>query len=192
VLRRWRDAWARNPLFRANRARRPVGTVPWPGGAPPRFPGGASDRPGRRHPASDGVPPPGAVHAVDYRGRVDVSYAPTPDGHPDPGEVVWTWVPYEDDPAVGKDRPVVVLGRALDLPGHDLATVMLSSREHPGDPRWLLVGSGAWDAEGRPSSVRVDRVLSVAPAAVRREGSALDRARFDRVAAAVTAARGRR
>jgi hypothetical protein len=183
VLRRWRDALARNPLFGANRARRPVGTVPWPGGAPPRVPARRPD---------GGVPPPGPVHALDYPGRVDVSYTPTPDGHPDPGEVVWTWVPYEDDPTVGKDRPVVVLGRALDLPGHELATVMLSSREHPDDPRWLLVGPGGWDSEGRVSSVRVDRVLSVAPEAVRREGSALDRPRFDRVAAAVTVARRRR
>ena len=84
---------------------------------------------------------------------------------------------------------MVVIGRALDLPGHDLAAVMLSSREHPGDARWLLIGSGPWDAEGRASSVRVDRLLSVAPEAVRREGAALDRARFDQVAEAVTRAR---
>ena len=32
-------------------------------------------------------------------------YAPEMDGEPDPGEVVWAWVPYEDDPAQGKDRP---------------------------------------------------------------------------------------
>jgi hypothetical protein len=176
VLRRWRDLLARNPLRAANRARRPVGTVPWPGNRPPHRP-------------SQGIPPPGPVHALAYRGRIDVSYTPTPDGHPDPGEVVWTWVPYEDDPAVGKDRPVVVLGRALDRPAPDLAVVMLSSREHPGDPRWLVLGAGGWDPEGRTSSVRLDRVLSVAPTAVRREGSALDRARFDRVAAAVTGAR---
>ncbi len=176
MLRRWRDLLSRNPLTAANRARHPVGTVPWSGGHRP-------------HPPFDGVRPPGAVHALEYHGRVDVSYAPTPDGHPDPGEVVWTWVPYEDDPSVGKDRPVVVIGRALDLPGHDLAAVMLSSREHPGDARWLLIGSGPWDAEGRASSVRVDRLLSVAQEAVRREGAALDRVRFDQVAEAVTRAR---
>ena len=34
------------------------------------------------------------------------SYEPDPDGQPDPGEVVWAWVAYEDDPARGKDRPV--------------------------------------------------------------------------------------
>ena len=30
----------------------------------------------------------------------------------DPGEVVWGWVPYEDDPAQGKDRPVLLLAAA--------------------------------------------------------------------------------
>ena len=41
--------------------------------------------------------------------RVDIAYAPKPDGRPDPGEVVWTWVPYEDDPSQGKDRPVLLV-----------------------------------------------------------------------------------
>ena len=39
------------------------------------------------------------------------SYAPEPDGQPDPGEVVWGWVPFEDDPSQGKDRPVLLVGR---------------------------------------------------------------------------------
>ncbi len=190
VLRRVGNllGWLR-PGGPANRARTPVGTVPGlarPGAGPAQAHG--------RHPPDDGIPPPAsqlgtATHAHDYRGPVEVSYEPTSDGHPDPGEVVWTWVPYEEDPSVGKDRPVVVLGRAVEAPGRELAVVMLSSHEHDGDPHWLHLGSGAWDAEGRPSSVRVDRVLAVAPDAVRREGAALDRARFERVAAAVERAR---
>ena len=32
------------------------------------------------------------------------------DGDADPGEVVWTWVPYQEDSSVGKDRPAVVIG----------------------------------------------------------------------------------
>jgi hypothetical protein len=40
------------------------------------------------------------------------------------------------------------------------------------------VGSGAWDRERRPSEVRLDRLIEVDPAAVRREGAALDRAVF--------------
>src|SRR5882757_411423 len=31
-------------------------------------------------------------------------YAPDLDGRADPGEIVWTWVVYEDDPTRGKDR----------------------------------------------------------------------------------------
>ena len=137
-------------------------------------------------------PPAGASHAHDYAGPVEVSYAPAPDGHPDPGEVVWTWVPYEEDASVGKDRPVVVLGRAVQAPDGELAVLMLSSHEHRDDPRWMVLGSGPWDAEGRVSSVRLDRVLAVSPAAVRREGAALDRARFEQVAARVEAGLGRR
>ena len=159
------------------RARRPVGTVPWPSARPAPVP--------RGHRPDPGVAPPAGQHAHDYAGAVDVSYAPTPDGHPDPGEVVWTWVPYEEDPSVGKDRPVVVVGRAVQGQPGELAVLMLSSHEHPDDRRWMVLGAGAWDAEGRVSSVRVDRVLAVAPDAVRREGAALDQARFDRVAAAV-------
>src|SRR5262249_40217914 len=30
-------------------------------------------------------------------------YAPDLDGQADPGEIVWTWVAYEDDPRQGKD-----------------------------------------------------------------------------------------
>jgi PemK-like, MazF-like toxin of type II toxin-antitoxin system len=116
--------------------------------------------------------------ARDYRGPARVDYAPHPDGIADPGEVVWTWVPYEDDPAKGKDRPVVVVARAQQ----DLLVVMLSSKDHAGEAHWLLLGRGAWDAEGRVSSVRLDRVLRVAPAAVRREGATLDRRRFDTLA----------
>ena len=47
--------------------------------------------------------------------QVTVTYQPERDGDPDPGEVVWTWVPYEDDPEQGKDRPVVVIGVTIVL-----------------------------------------------------------------------------
>ena len=100
---------------------------------------------------------------------------------------MWTWVPYEEDPSQGKDRPVVVMGTAG--PGL-LGVVPLSSKDHHGDGAWLSIGSGPWDPEGRPSSVRLDFVLAVPPKAVRREGSVLDRRRFDQVAAALRARHG--
>ena len=114
------------------------------------------------------------------------SYEPETDGEPDPGEVVWAWVPYEDDPAQGKDRPVLVVGRS----GGDLLGLMLSSKDHDGDRGWLALGAGTWDAEARPSWVRLDRVLEVPEDGIRREGAVLDRARFDRVAAVLRADHG--
>jgi len=126
----------------------------------------------------------------DFPGTPRAVYAPQPDGEPDPGEIVWTWVPYEEDHSRGKDRPVLLVGRD----GPWLLGLMLSSRDHDarphGDDFWVDIGVGAWDRQGRPSEVRVDRVLRVDPAAVRREGAVLDRPRFADVVAALAAARG--
>ena len=116
------------------------------------------------------------------------SYTPEPDGLPDPGEVVWAWVPYEDDPSQGKDRPVLVVGRD----GTDLLCLQLTSKDHDRDAEdegrhgrfWMDVGSGDWDRERRPSEVRLDRLLRLQEAEVRREGAALDRSVFDAVVAA--------
>jgi hypothetical protein len=114
-------------------------------------------------------------------------YAPQPDGRADPGEIVWTWLPYEDLPAQGKDRPVLVVGRE----GRMLLGLMLSSQhERDGQPGWLPLGPGAWDREGRPSWIRLDRVLTVAEDGIRREGAVLDRDRFDSVARALRSGYG--
>jgi hypothetical protein len=120
----------------------------------------------------------------DRTGAIRIAYTPDRDGEPDPGEVVWTWVPYEDDPQQGKDRPVVVIGSI----GDRLAVVPLSSRGPDGRPdpgAWVPVGTGAWDRDRRASYANVERVLEVAPGDVRREGSTLDRPHFDAVVAAV-------
>ena len=117
------------------------------------------------------------------------TYSPEADGLPDPGEVVWTWVPYEDDPTQGKDRPVVVLGRTAD--GH-LLCLQLSSQDHDRDAEqeaswgrhWMDVGTGDGAAERRPSEVRLDRLLRLPEAEVRREGAALDRSMSDAVVGA--------
>lgn len=116
------------------------------------------------------------------------SYAPVADGRPDPGEVVWAWVAYEDDPSRGKDRPVLLVGRDGAL----LLGLMLTSKDHDRDAAqearwgryWMDVGVGGWDRERRPSEVRLDRLLELPASGVRREGAALDRAVFDRVVAA--------
>jgi hypothetical protein len=109
-----------------------------------------------------------------------VVYAPDLDGRADPGEIVWTWVVYEDDPTRGKDRPVLVVGRERSV----LLGLMVSSQErHAVDRDWVGIGSGDWDYEGRKSWVRLDRVLDVPEESIRREGAILDRALFDVVAA---------
>ena len=111
---------------------------------------------------------------------ITVSYAPELDGDADPGEVVWTWVPYEDDPTQGKDRPVLVLG----WDGPKLAAVQLSSKDH-GHRRdaheWVEVGRGGWDPQHRVSYADASRLLRVEATAVRREGASLDQRAFDRV-----------
>lgn len=120
-----------------------------------------------------------------------MSWSPEPDGQPDPGEIVWTWVPFEEDHTQGKDRPVLLVG----VDGDWLLGVALTSKDHDRDAvaearagrRWADIGSGAWDREGRPSEVRVNRILRVDPAQIRREGAVLDHAVFDRVAAAIRA-----
>jgi len=124
------------------------------------------------------TPAPPTPRPGPPRGRY-LAYAPQPDGRADPGEIVWTWVPYEDDPALGKDRPVLVVGRQ----GRSLYGLMLSSQhERDGQRHWYPLGPGAWDREHRPSWVRLDRVLTVAEGGIRREGAVLDRKRFEAVA----------
>lgn len=111
-------------------------------------------------------------------------YAPDLDGRADPGEVVWTWVVYEDDPTRGKDRPVLVVGRDR----RTLLGLMLSSQvHHAEDGNWIGIGTGGWDYDGRPSWVRLDRVLDVPEEGIRREGAILDRPTFELVAARLRA-----
>ncbi|MDO5699978.1 MAG: type II toxin-antitoxin system PemK/MazF family toxin [Bowdeniella nasicola] len=123
------------------------------------------------------------------RGLPRFTYAPEPDGEADPGEVVWTWVPYEEDASQGKDRPVLVLARD----GGDLIVAQLTSKDHDRDAEqeahwgryWMDIGTGAWDRRGRPSEVRLDRLLWVEPSAIRREGGRLAEDRFREVTAAL-------
>ncbi len=106
-------------------------------------------------------------------------YAPDLDGRADPGEIVWTWVVYEDDPTKGKDRPVLVVGRDRST----LLGLMLSSQHHHReDPNWVGIGRGNWDYESRESWVRLDRVLDVPEEGIRREGAILAREMFETVA----------
>ena len=53
---------------------------------------------------------------------------------------------------------------------------------HAGDDAWVGIGTGNWDYDGRPSWVRLDRVLDVPEDGIRREGAILDRDRFEVIA----------
>ncbi len=125
----------------------------------------------------------------DFTGRPTISYAPFHDEQPDPGEIVWTWVPYEEDHSQGKDRPVLIIGRD----GPWLLALQMTSQDHDRDAAqeasqgryWEDIGSGDWDRDGRPSEVRVNRLIRVAPQEVRRIGAVLGEDRFNRVARAV-------
>ena len=112
---------------------------------------------------------------------LEFSYEPKRDGDPDPGEVVWTWVPYAEQDGRGKDRPVLILAR---LGPDAVAGCYLSTKQHRG---FVAVGTGGWDPQGRPSYLATDRVLRVTRNGMRREGHELDRERF--VAAAQAVAR---
>jgi hypothetical protein len=111
---------------------------------------------------------------------VRVEYHPQIDGDPDPGEVVWAWVPFEDDPTLGKDRPVVIIGRH----GANLSGVALTSKYKDRDDH-VSVGTGDWDSQHRTSYAKVDRLLDINPTTVRREGAILSRRHFDDVIEAV-------
>ena len=116
--------------------------------------------------ASDGSDYPG-----DYRDMINFEYSPSLDGDADPGEIVWTWVPFEEDHSQGKDRPVLLVGRD----GEYLLALMMTSKDHNNrehaDSNYLDIGSGPWDPQGRASEVKLNRVIRVRSDAMRREGA---------------------
>lgn len=126
----------------------------------------ASTRSASTTSASDGSDYPG-----DYRDMINFEYSPSLDGDADPGEIVWTWVPFEEDHSQGKDRPVLLVGRD----GEYLLALMMTSKDHNNrehaDPNYLDIGSGPWDPQGRASEVKLNRVIRVRPDSMRREGA---------------------
>lgn len=154
--------------------------------------------PQRRDSGQEAPAPDQAADALADRGAkppLDLVYVPVDDDLADPGEIVWAWVAFEEDISRGKDRPVLVIAReaastgggdgsgdvaiALMLTSHDRGTGVHTD-EH--GSTWVDIGTGAWDAQGRPSEVRADRLLRLPLSAVRRQGARLDQQRFDQVA----------
>lgn len=169
-----------------------------PGGSGKAGPSRTKARPGRSGTKTGGRPGTGRGAVVgltgtypgDFRGTAKISYAPSPNGRPEPGEVVWTWVPYEEDHTRGKDRPVLLVGTS----GRYLLGLMLTSKDHDGDARraddYVDIGTGPWDRQRRPSEAKLDRVLQIDPRDVRREGAILDPGRFSAIAAVLKSRHG--
>lgn len=115
-------------------------------------------------------------------GAVSVGYSPSRNGMPDSGEVIWTWVPYEENDGRGKDRPVLVIGRQS---ADRVYAVRMTSTRHDRDRDFILIGSGSWDSRGRESWVDIEQLYSVHHDGMRREASVLDSGRYGRVAQAL-------
>lgn len=142
--------------------------------------------------ASPGMPGP-LDQAIEYDverfGLPDFEYNPKKDNQPDPGEIVWTWVPFEENDGRGKDRPVLVLA-ALD---EHVIFAQTTSKDNTSDVAhearwgryWMDIGSGAWDSKGRESEVRLDRLCIVHEDQIRREGDKLDRNIYNKVVEAI-------
>lgn len=170
----------RDRLRERNRTPREAGRSDQQGG---QHHGDRSDSGRHRTPSTDS----------NYPGDLDrlpeLRYAPHPDGVADPGEVAWTWVPFEEDHRQGKDRPVLIVGRD----GEWLVAVQLTSQDHDRDAEqearagryWIDIGSGDWDKQGRASEVRVNRLIRVRPGDIRTEGTRVDEGVFTRVADAI-------
>ena len=160
-----------------------VSDVMTKGGRRDRAPSREAGRRGGRSSRAEVSPgefgPDATVEVDPHRvGPVRTSYSPQTDGEPDPGEVVWTWVPFEEHDGRGKDRPVVVV--AAESAGTYLA-LPLTSKDHDGEGDFVSIGAGGWDGEHRPSWVNLDRVVRVHEGGMRREASALPREPFERV-----------
>lgn len=171
-----------------------------PSGEPPRRPDaklrpegrGSADarasRQGRRH-ADPGdfeagrMPGAETVQVDPERIRdVAVGYSPSHNDVPDSGEVIWTWVPYEENDGRGKDRPVLVIGRHT---AERVFAVRMTSKPHDGDRDYLSIGSGNWDTRGRESWVDIEQLYSVHHDGMRREAAVLDAGRYGRIAQAL-------
>jgi hypothetical protein len=139
--------------------------------------------PAKRKPRSQRLSKP---YPGDFTGIPALSYAPIADDLPDPGEVVWAWIPYQEDYRQGKDRPALIVGKDGDW----LLGVMLTSQDHDLDREqenregryWVEIGPGPWDKQYRVSEARVDRILRLSPTEVRRIGGRLAEPKFAAVA----------
>lgn len=130
------------------------------------------------------------ITSSDYTGRPEMVYERRGPGGYRAGEVVWTWVAYEEDSSQGKDRPVLLIGAdegwLLGLPATSQDHDRDAQQERQAGRYWVDIGTGEWDARRRASEVRTDRIVRIDPNTVRRTAGRVDARIFSRVASQVT------
>ncbi|MFF2066227.1 type II toxin-antitoxin system PemK/MazF family toxin [Streptomyces sp. NPDC058200] len=137
-------------------------------GRGPRRPGGRSRPPGRptRRPAGR----PSGRPAGPRR---------TPKGkpRPQPGEIWWADVPFEDGPG-SKDRPCLV----LSVRGGTVLVAKITTKNHDERPGVIpLPPDVVGDTRGRPSFLETGELRNVRLKEFRRRAAAADPALWDRV-----------
>ncbi|MFI8101825.1 type II toxin-antitoxin system PemK/MazF family toxin [Streptomyces sp. NPDC086023] len=119
-----------------------------------------------RPPARPGTGrPPGGPHG------------PGPRRRPEPGEIWWAMVPFEDGPGE-KDRPCLVLA----VRGQVARVAKITSRYHDERPGVIALPPGVvGDAHGRPSFLETDELREVAVWDFRRRVGVVDPVLWDQV-----------
>lgn len=143
----------------------------------------ATVRPNQLDPGAGERPGAQTIEVTPERIRdVAVGYSPNRNGRPDSGEVIWTWVPYEENDGRGKDRPVLVIGRQSR---DRVYAVRMTSKPHDRDRDYISIGSGSWDSHHRESWVDIEQLYSVHDQGMRREAAMLDESRYAVIARAL-------
>ncbi|AGS69857.1 type II toxin-antitoxin system PemK/MazF family toxin [Streptomyces collinus] len=129
---------------------------------------GRGRRPGRRRPPGR----PGGRPSGRPAGRAGART-----GRPNPGDIWWAQVPYEDRPE-SKDRPCLVLA----VRGNRATVAKITSKYHDERAGVIPLPPGAvGDAHGRPSFLQTDELREVAVADFRRRVGVVDPVLWDQV-----------
>ncbi|WP_341729521.1 type II toxin-antitoxin system PemK/MazF family toxin [Brooklawnia sp.] len=132
----------------------------------------------------------GGLPAADFDGLPQMRYQAKMPGGFTSGEMVWTWVAFEEDSSQGKDRPVLLIGAEagwlLGLPATSKDHDRDAAQENRAGRFWVEIGSGDWDSRRRVSEVRTDRIVRIDPAQIRRASGRVSAVVFQEVAAGVS------
>ncbi|MEU2430482.1 type II toxin-antitoxin system PemK/MazF family toxin [Streptomyces sp. NPDC007861] len=128
------------------------------------------------------IRPPGRREGGRGRGPVAPPRRPPtrkgrPERRPQPGEIWWADVPYEDGPG-SKDRPCLV----LQVRGGAARVAKITSKYHDERPGVIALPPGAvGDAHGRPSFLETDELREVRVRDFRRRVGVVDPLLWDQV-----------